>query len=154
MAVPKKRKKLEPGKVNSRTKPAETTKGLANEPKPEPASQSSQKIDQAFKIMDHIDRADVPTGSPGENRISSHSPDKRMNPVKSKRTGFRFHFALDAVLPVDATDGEASSTEGPTKSSLLDLGFTIPFFWKFPVIGGAAKKIIKHIKGIQRPNLF
>jgi hypothetical protein len=139
MAVPRKRKKL-----------AETAEKLKNNnPRPQDRKQtkkvektvsrnSSEKIDTAFAIMDHIEEeiAAVPTGSA--------KPSSTM-----ERLGFRFHISLDAVMPEKRTGSKDRSLPPANRSSILDIGLTIPFFWKMPIIGDIAQKVIRNIRTLK-----
>lgn len=142
MAVPRKRKKL------AETATSPETKKPAAKKRPQPSGRKkavkqtatvAEQIDTAFAIMDSID--DKKTEN--ETVVSRETESKR-NTITMDRLGFRFHFSLDAVMP-DSKDQSDPDLQ-PNRSSLLDIGLTIPFFWKMPIIGGIAQKVIRNIR--------
>lgn len=139
MAVPRKRKKLADTSEKLKKK-ASPLRQRRQRPKAEKALSRnvSEKIDTAFEIMDHIKEepsadmiADEETATASTNATKSVSTLERL--------GFRFHISLDAVMPEKRTGSKE-------KSSILDIGLTIPFFWRMPIIGGIAQKVIRNIK--------
>ncbi|MFH2065580.1 MAG: hypothetical protein ABIK15_10315 [Pseudomonadota bacterium] len=149
MAVPRKRKKL-----------AETAENLKkNNPRPQDrkrtkkaektlARNSSQKIDTAFEIMDHIEEEPSFDG-PFKEKIAALPVDSAKPGSTMERLGFRFHLSLDAVMPEKRTGSKDRSSPPANRSSILDIGLTIPFFWKMPIIGDIAQKVIRNIRTLK-----
>jgi hypothetical protein len=143
LAVPRKRKKLAEtanelkqngSKSQRQNKPQKTVKISARN--------SSKKIDNAFEIMEHIEKETSAEKTIGQRSNST----KSASPLE--RLGFRFHISLDAVMPEEK--GNRNKTAVPlNKSSILDIGLTIPFFWKMPIIGGIAQKVVQSIKTLK-----
>ncbi len=148
MAVPKKRKKL------AETANELKQKGLKSNPKNKPqktatisARNSSKKIDNAFEIMENIEKETSAEKTSGKKAIGQRSNStKSASPLE--RLGFRFHISLDAVMP-EKKDSKKKSQAPLKKSSILDIGLTIPFFWKMPIIGGIAQKVVQSIKTVK-----
>lgn len=138
MAVPKKRKKLAETseKLKKKATPSQQPDKAQKTVKASTRN-SSQKIDQAFEIMDHIERD-----------TAAHTPLKeKKSPLE--RLGFRFHISLDAVMPEEKHKNRRQKENPVHKSSILDIGLTIPFFWKMPIIGGIAQKVVQNIKTLK-----
>jgi len=151
MAVPKKRKKL-----------AETAEGLKkrtlNQRKKKKTGKaaktstrtSAKKIDNAFKIMKHIENDDDYPADEAIERDASIQDDEPVSSAShSKRQGFRFQISLDALIPNKKSKDESRKSSPVSESQLLDIGVTIPFFWKFPIIGGIVQKVVRNIKTIK-----
>ena len=65
--------------------------------------------------------------------------------------GLRFRFALDALISdTDTRSGKKDVRAG--ESNILNIGFTLPHFWKLPIVGTTALKIVKHIQDEAYPD--
>lgn len=149
MAVPRKRKKLDETAKELKKK-GSTPKRQRHEVKTEEAlsRNTSKKIDTAFEIMDHI-QEETSTHIPSNEERISGPMDSKKSRSKKERTGFRFHISLDAVMPEKTTDSRNRSTLPVNESSILDIGLTIPFFWKMPIIGKIVQKVIQNMKTVK-----
>lgn len=149
MALPKKRKKLEKEseefqevkKVKPKRKRAKSKEAIL-----------AEEIKSAFEIIETIE----PTNDQ-EEEIESESKSKKEETrdyaidlvSKRKNPGFRINLSFDAIIP-----GERSTeTNGRSvnKSSLLNIGFTVPFLWRFPIVGGVIKKIVTTLQPSSHP---
>jgi hypothetical protein len=149
MAVPKKRKKLDETAQELKKKSSEPThRREAGRTEEVLSRNASKKIDSAFEIMDHI-QEETSTHIPSDEERTSRPFDSRKNNSKKERTGFRFHISLDAVMPEKKTDSRNRSPLPANKSSILDIGLTIPFFWKMPIIGKIVQKVIQNMKTVK-----
>ena len=146
MAVPRRRKKLAETATSShkakkpaapkRPQPSRTKKAVKQ------TASTVEQIDTAFAIMSRIDEKKTEN----ETVVSRGTVSKR-KAITMDRLGFRFHFSLDAVMP-DSKDQSDPDLQ-PNRSSLLDIGLTIPFFWKMPIIGGIAQKVVRNLKTLK-----
>lgn len=149
MAVPKKRKKLdETAQELKKKSPTPSHRRQTVKTEEALSRNTSKKIDSAFEIMDHIQEEPSDPIRSDEER-TSRPFDSRNTCLKKERTGFRFHISLDAVMPEKKTDRRNRSPHPVNKSSILDIGLTIPFFWKMPIIGGIVQKVIRNIKTVK-----
>lgn len=151
MAVPKKRKKLaEISDDLKKTKPGQRKKKKPGKTAKSSTRHSTKKIDTAFDIMKHIENEDEFSADvameendlPREGKPASSSS-------SSKRQGFRFQISLDALMPDNRSQDEDRESSPVKESPLLDIGVTIPFFWRFPIIGRIAQKVVRNIKTIK-----
>jgi hypothetical protein len=154
MAVPRKRKKLDKTADALKRKPAR--KPLAKpaaRAEAEPASasdkKSDKKIDDAFQIMDHIED-DGNSASQGSGNRRPQAKNGRKATRKPRKLGFRFRFSVDAVMPEPGSSkDDTPASKDIDRSSLVDVGLTIPFIWKVPIIGGIAQKLARSLKTIK-----
>lgn len=111
---------------------------------------SGKKIDKAFEIMDSIEETgDAGPGDAAAPRGNTRHGGADRQTSSSQRHGIRFRFSLDAVMPEKKeSDGEHDPTQ-KNQSALVDIGLTLPFIWKIPIIGGIAQKVARHIKPIK-----
>ena len=150
MAVPKKRKKLaEKSESLKKTVRIRTQKTNQKPTKYKAIKKSSEKIDEAFEIMAHIDDK----GGKAPETPKTTKPDSPEKPSRSKpasnRLGFRFHVSLDALMP-NKPQRDAEKRKHPVKeSAVIDIDLTIPFRWNMPIIGGITQKIFKNFKTIK-----
>ena len=151
MAVPKKRKKLaETAESLKRSTPNQRKKKKTAKAPKRSTGKSSKKIDAAFEIMEHIDNDDDFSEEESIERNDSIQEDEPVSSSPpSKRQGFRFQISLDALIPDKKSKDEDRKSSRISKSQLLDIGVTIPFLWRFPIIGGIAKKVVRNIKTIK-----
>jgi hypothetical protein len=149
MAVPKKRKKLDETAKELKKK-GSSSKHQRHAVKTEEAlsRNTSKKIDTAFEIMDHI-QEETSTHITSNEESTSGPMDSKKSRSTKERTGFRFHISLDAVMPEKKTDSRNRSPLPVNKSSILDIGLTIPFFWKMPIIGKIVQKVIRNMKTVK-----
>jgi hypothetical protein len=149
MAVPRKRKKLDETAKELKKK-GSTQQHRRHAVKTEEAlsRNASKKIDTAFEIMDHI-QEETSTHIPSNEESTSRPIDSKRSHSTKERTGFRFHISLDAVMPEKKTDSRNRSPLPINKSSILDIGLTIPFFWKMPIIGRIVQKVIRNMKTVK-----
>jgi len=167
MTVPKKRKKLEPAKDKKKTvqkkQPRKSTKASA----PRKAASKARQLDEAFEIIEHIEEGKE-TGKPLKASDSNSRPDvengakngvENSSGKSSDRLGFRWNISLDAVMPDDsepAVDHKNAEKKpvNPRQSTVFDVGFTIPFFWDWPVFGELTRKFFQNISGYNKKDLF
>ena len=141
MPVPKGRKKLDRSPVTKEpvvAKPVEQT--IETSPVPNIETRALQKLDEAFEIMEQIPYSEA-------TAVESASP-------QSQHLGFRWMISLEAVLPEDTNDNSQGPQPEIYRSTLLNLGFTIPFFWGFPIVDEMTKNFFKFFKPYRIPNLF
>jgi hypothetical protein len=149
MTVPKKRKKLaETAEGLKKTIPAQHKKKSGKVVRISTRN-SAKKIDNAFEIMKHIDDDDFPADEALEKSDSIRKEKSDSSSSQSKRQGFRFQISLDALIPDKKSQDEDRKSTPIKKSPLLDIGVTIPFFWRFPIIGEIAQKVVRNIKTIK-----
>jgi len=110
---------------------------------------STKKIDNAFKIMKHIEDDDLPEDETPSRSDSTRERKLGSSSSQSKRQGFRFRISLDALIPDKKSQDEDLKSAPISRSPLLDIGVTIPFFWRFPIIGEIAQKVVRNIKTIK-----
>lgn len=150
MAVPRKRKKLDKTAETLKKKPARKRPAKpAARAGTKPATASNKKIDAAFQIMDHIEDH---RNSPSRKSAARRSPatDERTAAPSPRKLGVRFHFSVDAVMPEPGPDDNTPADPTSNRSSLVDVGLTLPFIWKVPVIGGIAQKIARSLITIKK----
>jgi len=150
MAVPKKRKKLAE-KSESRKSTVRTRSQKSNqEPTMHQAiKKSSEKIDEAFEIMTHIDnKGERAAKAPKITKPDSPEKPSRFKPA-SNRLGFRFHVSLDALMPNKAQRNADKRKQPVKESAVIDIDLTIPFLWDIPIIGDITQKIFKNFKTIK-----
>jgi len=150
MAVPKKRKKL----AETAEDLKKSTSNQHKKKKPGKAAKistkdSAKKIDNAFEIMKHIEDDDFPEDETPSRSDSTRERKLYSPSSKSKQQGFRFRISLDALIPDKKSQDEDLESAPISRSHLLDIGVTIPFFWRFPIIGGIALKVVRSIKTIK-----
>ena len=151
MTVPKKRNKL----AETAEDLKKSTSNQHKKKKPGKAAKistknSAKKIDTAFEIMKHIENDDDFSEEEAIERNDSIQKDESVSSSSpSKRQGFRFQISLDALIPDKKSQDEGRKSALISKSPLLDIEVTIPFFWRFPIIGGIAQKVVRSIKTIK-----
>ena len=150
MAVPKKRKKLgekseslkKPVRIRSQKTNQKPTKHTA-------LKKSSEKIDEAFEIMTHIENKKEKTAkAPKVTKPAALEKPSRSKP-SSDRLGFRFQVSLDALMPNKARRNVDKRKQPVKESPVIDIDLTIPFLWDIPIIGGITQKIFKNFKTIK-----
>ncbi len=150
MAVPKKRKKLiEKSENLKKTVRARSQKSNQKPLKLKAIKKSSEKIDEAFEIMTHIENKNEKAAK--APKITKPVDQKKPSHPKppSDRLGFRFHVSLDALMP-NKPQRNADKKKQPVKESpVIDIDLTIPFLWDMPIIGGITQKIFKNFKTIK-----
>ena len=133
MSVPKGRKKLDrsaAAKKSDTGKPIE--KAVQIDPVSNIKTQSVQKLDDAFEIMEQIPHPE--------------SVYKQDALPQSQRLGFHWMISLEAVLPGDTSGDSKGSSWNPNRAEILNLGFTIPFFWGWPILDEMTKNFLKYFK--------
>jgi hypothetical protein len=150
MAVPKKRKKLaETSESLKKSIPEQQKTKKARKAERISMKNSTKKIDNAFEIMKHIEDDDFPEDETPSRSDSTRERKLYSSSSKSKQQGFRFRISLDALIPDKKSQDEDLESAPISRSHLLDIGVTIPFFWRFPIIGGIAQKVVRSIKTIK-----
>jgi len=100
--------------------------------------------------MKHIENDDeFPADEAMENNDLLREGRPASSSSSSKRQGFRFQISLDALMPDNRSQDEDHESSPVKESPLLDIGVTIPFFWRFPIIGRIAQKVVRNIKTIK-----
>ena len=102
----------------------------------------ARKVEDAFELMDRLD-----------NPQGQAQADKKPEQKKGfGRSGIRLRIGLDALISESDTRGARESGEIKTgESTLLDIGITLPYIWKIPVIGKTALKIVKYFQAEETP---
>ena len=141
MAVPRKRIKLDRTVV---AKQPPKDQPVEKPPKAAPVSnlktRSARQLDEAFEIMEQIPYRET-------------AGTKTLEPAP-RRTGFRWKISLEAVLPDNTSAGSEDQSSQSQRSSLIDLGFTIPFFWGWPIFGAMTKSFLKNFEPYRNLDLF
>ncbi len=110
------------------------------------AKQDEKKVERAFEVIENLEK----TSGKGDFRKTSdtrkHAGSKRKN-----ESGIRIRISLDALISEKDTEDCREKDLHPGKANLLDLGFTVPYIWKIPVIGTLALKIVKHLQAETYP---
>jgi hypothetical protein len=150
MAVPRKRKKLDKTSADLKKrkgKPRAKTRNTGKMASPL-SKDPDQKIDKAFEIMDSIDEPSGPAKrkTPVSRNRELEKVSKEVTP---KRQGIRFWISLDAVMPEQKKRHGDQRKKQENQSALIDIGLTLPFIWKVPIIGGIAQKVARNIKTIK-----
>lgn len=141
MPVPKERKKMDRSLTSKKPvapKPVEQT--IQTAPVSNLQTKSLQQLDEAFDIMEQIPYEESTAGG-----VSS---------PQSQRLGFYWMISLEAVLPKDTSEDSTGPSSNPNRPTLLNLGFTIPFFWGWPFVDEMTKNFFKYFKPYSIPNLF
>ena len=133
MSVPKGRKKLNrSAAANKSASGNPIEKPVQADPVSDAKTQSMQKLDDAFEIMEQIPHLE--SGFKGDAL------------PQSQRFGFHWMISLEAVLPRDTNGDSKGSVSNPNRAEILNLGFTIPFFWGGHVVDEMIKNIFKCFK--------
>lgn len=140
MGIPKTRKKLnqeKTGPSGSEGAPAKISIQTDEEPE--------GKLDEAFEIVAHMENESNDGDAPPENT----EPIKQTSADEAVRPGFRWRISLEAIVP------EGKRRSGHKKNALetaplINFDFTVPFLWRTPLIGPAAKKCIDFYRGFRR----
>ena len=142
MPVPKKRRKLDQSKAAKKTpSKAQTVEQLpvaAPGSNPKFNALSTRKLDKAFEIIDQI---------PSKEAAGVENPDTDLC------MGFRWKIFMEAVMP-DDQGTDANRQSGPRRSTVMDLVFTIPFFWGWPIIGEMTRSFFKNFQPFRMPDFF
>jgi hypothetical protein len=141
MPVPRERKKLDRSAAAKNTVMARPVEqAIPTAPASNLKTRSLQKLDKAFEIMEQ-----VPYRESGATEAAS---------PQSQRLGFRWKISLEAVLPEDTNADSKGPASNPDRTTLLNLGFTVPFFWGWPIVDEITKNFLKYFKPYRIPNLF
>jgi len=153
MTVPRKRKKLaETAETLKKKIPDQHPKMKVGKAERTSSPHSAKKIDNAFKIMKHIEEDDSSEDMASERKGSVRERKPDSPSFQPKRQGFRFRISLDALIPNKKSlddDEEDRKSSRISRAPLLDIGVTIPFLWRFPIIGEIAQKVVRNIKTIK-----
>jgi hypothetical protein len=103
-------------------------------------TRATQKLEEAFEIMDQIPSRD----STMENTETT----------QFQRIGFHWKISLEAVLPDDVQTDSQQPPSVPNRSTVMDIGFTIPFLWGWSMVDDMTKSFLKNFKPYKIPNLF
>lgn len=107
-----------------------------------------KKVDDAFDLMDRLD------SNPSVEAIENGSgrPKRSGKADKAPQSGLRIRFGIDAL--VSDSDSRAANENGPLagESTLIDLGITLPYIWRVPLVGKTALKLIRHFQKEDRPS--
>jgi hypothetical protein len=110
------------------------------------AKQDERKVERAFEVIENLERSSQKGDS---HKTSDH---KKQGMKKGKEeSGIRIRFSLDALISEKDTETSQEQDLRAGKSNLLDIGFTIPYIWKIPVIGSTVLKIVKHLQAENYP---
>jgi hypothetical protein len=110
------------------------------------ARQDEKKVERAFEVIENLDKT--------SGRADSHrSSDAKKTGMKKgkEESGIRIHFSLDALISEKDTETSRERDLRAGKSNLLDIGFTVPYIWKIPLIGSTVLKIVKHLQAESYP---
>jgi hypothetical protein len=151
MAVPRKRKKLaEKSKSPAKKIRASSQKPKQTSKKHTAVKAPSKKIDNAFKIMTHIEskkKKSIKTPRVSAQPVEKKEPS--LPKSSSDRMGFRFQISLDALMPNKARRFSETRKQPVKESTVIDIDLTIPFLWDLPIIGGITQKFFKNFKTIK-----
>ena len=155
MAVPRTRKKLDKSAENLKKtvgKLVEENKKRTGNRKPIGDSskakviKSAEKLDKAFEVVENLDKSIQQTSAVPVKKDSDIQERKDASIVPlSGKFGFRFKISVDAIMPLEAEKTSPKDQDKAKKSSVVEIGFTLPFIWGLPVIGGLAKKLLKKL---------
>ncbi len=110
------------------------------------ARQDEKKVERAFEVIENLEKM--------SGRSDSHkaSDSKKPGVQKAKNeSGIRIRISLDALISEKDTETSGEKELRAGKSNLLDIGFTVPYIWKIPVIGPTALKIVRHLQAESYP---
>ena len=110
------------------------------------ARQDEKKVERAFEVIENLER----TSRKGDSHKTS---DQKKQGVKKgkEESGIRIRISLDALISEKDTETSPEKDLHAGKSNLLDIGFTVPYIWKIPVIGPTVLKIVKHLQAESYP---
>jgi hypothetical protein len=110
------------------------------------ARQDEKKVERAFEVIENLERT--------SKKDDPHKPSDSKKPGMRKgkeESGIRIRISLDALISEKDTETSREMDLHAGKSNLLDIGFTVPYIWKIPVIGATALKIVKHLQAESYP---
>jgi hypothetical protein len=110
------------------------------------AKQDERKVERAFEVIENLERS----SKKGDSHKTSDQKKQGMKKGKEE-SGIRIRFSLDALISEKDTESSQEQDLRAGKSNLLDIGFTIPYIWKIPVIGSTVLKIVKHLQAENYP---
>jgi len=110
------------------------------------AKQDEKKVERAFEVIENIEK----TSKKGDSPKAADQKKKSGKKAKDE-SGIQIRFSLNALISEKDTESSKEKNLHAGKSNLLDIGFTIPYIWKIPVIGKAALKIVKSIQSESYP---
>ena len=110
------------------------------------ARQDEKKVERAFEVIENLER----TSQKGD---AHKSRDHRKHGIKKgkEESGIRIRISLDALISEKDTETSREKDLHAGKSNLLDIGFTVPYIWKIPIIGSTVLKIVKHLQAESYP---
>jgi hypothetical protein len=141
MPVPKKRKKMGRTTESIRQRRDSAVEQPATDiPVSVQETRSARNLDEAFEIIEQIPPPEI---------AESSTPSS-----ESQRVGFQWKISLEAVLPGDS-EQEPEDRSAPSKrATLMDVGFTVPFFWGWPIFGEMARSYLENFKPYKYLDLF
>lgn len=110
------------------------------------ARQDEKKVERAFEVIENLER----TSKKGDSPKTSDSRKAGMKKGREE-SGIRIRFSLDALISEKDTESSREKDLRAGRSNLLDIGFTVPYIWKIPVIGPTVLKIVKHLQAESYP---
>lgn len=139
MSLPKKRKRLSESQSPGNGIHSDTKRDVAPEQSLQHAPARAEQMERAFEIVDHIEHVHGSPDRPDPRSGAVHTDHPALSDLKGIQ--LRVSLGSDARKEHGLQDGSRD-----TAPPVIDVKIPIPsFFWKVPILGGAARSLIRKL---------